>query len=132
MNMTCLSREAEVLHNLGGRMRFVEGIEMNSGHSFAQQLLALASSVFDAIGGGGFVVVAELLELRHERWRNFCAANCRELLDLVTAQYRQDSRANRHIDCQLLHHEFAEFEEVTVVEEELCQHKISALADLCL
>ena len=81
--------QAEVFQDLHGGVRFVQRVKMQPRRAGAQQFLALPRGVFDAEFNGGRVVIAQFIQLRAQRRRDFCAAKLGEFRDLRRAQNRE-------------------------------------------
>ena len=78
---TSSSRQPQIFQHLHRRERLVERVEMQAGHTGAQQLLALLRGVFNAELQRRVVIRADLVQFFPQHRRNFCAAELGELLD---------------------------------------------------
>ena len=121
--------EAEIAEDLQHGLAFVEGVKVQPGRTAIEQLAALACGILDAVLADGVGIVAQFVEPRGERIRQFRAAHGAEFLDLPGVGHRDDAGEERRGDA-LPFQEIGKPKVVGVVEEHLRDDEVGAAVDL--
>jgi len=91
----------------------------------SDQLFALLCCVGDAVFVDCFLIVPDFFKITRDLFRNLGSAHLSESHDLIVTRDRHDARDYGHADSSFAHRAF-EGEEISVVEEELCNNKVGS------